>query len=104
MVQKVNKTQKIQYILDNFDNALRLGHNDELFQAMDMFLVVRDNIEAMQVQSRSDTESDSSDSDDDSDETRMTRRRSMVPKKKIRIKFLFINNIILFINNNSFFL
>ena len=36
---------------------------------MDIFLVVRDNIEAMQVQSRSDTESDSSGSDDDSAES-----------------------------------
>jgi hypothetical protein len=62
---------------------------------MGMFLVVRDNIEVMQVQSRSDTESDSSDSDDDSDESGdddvlRRRRRSMAPKKNIRVKCLYV--------------
>ena len=52
--------------LEHFDSALRLANGDNMRKAMDMFMAVREDIEAMQVQSRNETESDSSDSDEDS--------------------------------------
>jgi len=69
MVHNNNKAGKIKNILEHFDSALLLANGDNMKKAMDMFMAVREDIEAMQVQSRNETESDSSDSDEDSDES-----------------------------------
>ena len=69
MVHKNNKAGKIKNILEHIDSALSLANGDNMRKAMDMFMAVREDIEAMQVQSRNETESDSSDSDEDSDES-----------------------------------
>ena len=62
---------------------------------MDIFLVVRDNKEAMQVQSRSDTESDSSDSDDDSGESNDEEEIQVWLSASTIVNFVLNNNLTL---------
>jgi hypothetical protein len=74
MASKTRKEEKVSSFvsnmdsaIDDLDNGIRLENNDDLRRALDIFIVLREEMEVILGKPKSDTES--SGSDDDSDET-----------------------------------
>ena len=65
MASKVAKGERIHDLTEKLDKALKFIKSDQSARGLDLLMVIREDLESMQVQSRSDTESSDSESDGD---------------------------------------
>ncbi len=65
MASKVAKGERIHELTDKLDRALKFIKSDQSARGLDLLMVIREDLESMQVQPRSDTESSDSESDGD---------------------------------------
>jgi hypothetical protein len=63
MAAKVAKGERIHDLTEKLDKALKFIKSDQSARGLDLLMVIREDLESMQVQSRSDTESSDSESD-----------------------------------------